>query len=200
MKTFSRSADMSATKHNDVTAILLAGGQGSRMNHKDKAWVEYEGKPLVRHVLDRIEPQVGSVVISRHTGSERDATLPYTCIDDTRAGFTGPLAGIEACCGHVSTPQVLIVPCDTPALPTDLVDRLTDEMNDEVQAVVAHDGETLQVLVCLVRTRVLESITAYLDSGRRSVTGWIETLETRTASFAGQRANFKNINEINDLR
>ena len=47
-----------------ITGVVLAGGQGRRMGGVDKGLVELDGRPLVAWVLERLAPQVGSVLIN----------------------------------------------------------------------------------------------------------------------------------------
>ena len=44
-----------------VSGLVLAGGQGSRMGGVDKGLQPFRGKPMVAHVLERLEPQVDEV-------------------------------------------------------------------------------------------------------------------------------------------
>jgi len=41
-----------------VTALILVGGKGSRMDHQDKGWISYKNKPLIQHAIDIATPQV----------------------------------------------------------------------------------------------------------------------------------------------
>ena len=65
-----------------ITAIVLAGGRGSRMNHRDKAWVEFNGLPLIAHVINRVAPCVDDVIISRNEPNPGYEQWPYRCIAD----------------------------------------------------------------------------------------------------------------------
>ena len=59
----------------DVTGIVLAGGQGRRMGGVDKGLVELDGQPMVAHVLARLAPQVGDVLINANQNAERYARI-----------------------------------------------------------------------------------------------------------------------------
>ncbi len=48
----------------DVTGLVLAGGQGSRMGGVDKGLQEFRGKPMVAHVIERFAPQVDELLIN----------------------------------------------------------------------------------------------------------------------------------------
>ena len=48
----------------DITGIVLAGGMGRRMGGVDKGLVLLDGAPMVAHVIARLAPQVGALVIN----------------------------------------------------------------------------------------------------------------------------------------
>ncbi len=203
----------------DTTAIVLAGGRGSRMNYEEKAWMLHHGKPLLSHVIDSISPQVDMILISRNnTRDPRYDELPYPCFTDI--GFTdieftdrqfaesnsdgevteqkGPLSGISACAHHVKTPLTLVVPCDTPRLPKNLLQKLLAGLG-EASVAVAHDGYCEQPLVFLAKTIALEEINSYLKSGRRSVKGWLEGIDHNRVYFETGSDEFENINTVEQL-
>lgn len=196
----------------DITAIVLAGGQGSRMNFQEKAWLLHHGKPLIRYVIDGIAPHVETIVISRNRDHPGYETQQYTCVADESFStnrfststkddaqrFEGPLAGVVACLPHITTSFALIVPCDTPALPDTLVPRLIESIGEQDVCIV-HDGQQEQPLICLARVSTLHSIADYLATGRRSVKGWLETVEYTRAHFRDTPVAFENINEPEQL-
>ncbi|MEY3746547.1 MAG: hypothetical protein RL194_6, partial [Pseudomonadota bacterium] len=47
-----------------ISGIILAGGLARRMNGVDKGLVEFSGKPMVAHVLARLQPQVDEILIN----------------------------------------------------------------------------------------------------------------------------------------
>ena len=193
----------------DTTAIVLAGGKGSRMNYAEKAWMLHHGKPLLSHVVESISPQVDAILISRNNISDsRSDELPYPCIADIASvakdnegkatGQLGPLSGISACARHVKTSLTLVVPCDTPRLPNDLMRKLLDGLGDASIAVV-HDGNNEQPLVFLARTAALETIDIYLKAGRRSVKGWLKGVNHNRVHFKAGQDEFENINTVDQL-
>ncbi len=123
-----------------VTALILCGGRGSRMGGVDKPLEVFQGQPLVRHVLDRIAPQVGGrVILSANRHHEVYAALGYPVVADGLSDFQGPLAGMlagmEAVSGtagglggesadHWGDHWLLCVSGDSPWLPRDLLVRL----------------------------------------------------------------------------
>ena len=193
----------------DTTAIVLAGGRGSRMDYAEKAWMLHHGKPLLSHVVDSISPQVDTILISRNNIRDpRYDELPYPCIADIAFAANdnggevteqqGPLSGISACARHVKTSLTLVVPCDTPRLPNNLMQKLLGGLADASVA-VAHDGNNEQSLVFLAQTTALEEIDNYLKSGRRSVKGWLDGVNHNRVYFETGSNEFENFNTVDQL-
>ena len=69
-----------------ITGVILAGGQGRRMGGADKGLQELCGRPMAAHVLERLAPQVGAVLISANRNLERYAELGCPVLPDTLHG------------------------------------------------------------------------------------------------------------------
>ena len=74
----------------EATGIILAGGKSSRMNYQDKAWMSYDGEPLIHHAIKRISSQVSQILVSTNNADSRYDKLPYPCIPDLNTNFDGP--------------------------------------------------------------------------------------------------------------
>ena len=109
-----------------VTGLILAGGRGSRMGGTDKGLQPLRGMPMAMHVLWRLAPQVIDVVINANRNLGAYEGFGRTVVPDASADFQGPLAGMLAGLPYCETEWMMVVPCDTPHLPTDLVARLLE--------------------------------------------------------------------------
>ena len=167
------------------------------MNYKDKAWIKYAGKPLLEHVIAEIEHDVDQILISRNEPNPAEDKLPYLLIRDELHDYQGPLAGIASCTSHIENDTVLILPCDVPTLPLNLVTRLIKGIIDFDIAVGSSRG-VIQPLIFGAKTQALSSILAYLDSGKRSVKGWLSARIFTEIDFYPD--TFENINELSQLR
>ena len=70
-----------------VTGVILAGGQSRRMGGGDKGLLELAGRPMLAHVIERLAPQVGRLVINANGDPARFAGLGLPVVADTIAGF-----------------------------------------------------------------------------------------------------------------
>ncbi len=173
---------------------------GRRMGGVDKGLVELETRPMVAHVLERLGPQVGSVVINANQNAERYAAFGHPVVADAVGGFAGPLAGLHAglCCA--TTPFVVTVPCDSPFMPLDLVSRLgTALARGDAQLAVAKTGNQPHPVFALVRRDVLPHLASFLDGGGRKIDAWYATLRVVEVPFDDEAAAFRNINTAAEL-
>ena len=79
-----------------VTGVVLAGGLSRRMGGGDKGLLELAGKPMLRHVIDRLTPQVSTIIINANGDPQRFSAFALPVVADTVEGFVGPLAGVLA--------------------------------------------------------------------------------------------------------
>jgi molybdopterin-guanine dinucleotide biosynthesis protein A len=108
-----------------IFGVILAGGEGRRMAGADKALVPLAGRPLIAHVLDRLEPQVERVLISANGDAARFAGFGCPVVAD--AAPQGPLSGVLSAltvAAGMGATHVVSTPVDTPFLPGDLVPQL----------------------------------------------------------------------------
>lgn len=182
----------------DIAAVILSGGRGTRMGGADKGLVEYQQRPLIEWVLQAIRPQVGEVLISANRNADMYAKYGCRVIADVMPGFSGPLAGVLAAMDAVSTRWLLVVPCDTPHLPADLVQQLLDAAQAAgVPSAVAADAQRAHYTTMLVETRLAESLRDYLGAGQRAVHLWQQAFNPARVIFPD--AWLKNLNRPEDL-
>lgn len=152
-----------------MTGLILAGGQGSRMGGQDKGLLDFHNRPLVEHVIDGLQPQVGKLLISANRNADTYRRYGCMVIADTVEGFQGPLAGFAAAMRVATTPYILTVPCDAPSVPPDLAQRLLTALQTEgAEAAVAHDGFRLQPVYALLPLCLLDDLQTFLAQGGRS--------------------------------
>ncbi|WP_170919511.1 NTP transferase domain-containing protein, partial [Halomonas sp. BC2] len=107
----------------DLTGMILAGGEGRRMGGRDKGLEPFAGLPLVAHTVKRFDGHVHELMINANRNGDAYALFADRVIADAEGGFKGPLMGIYSGLRAARTPWLLVAPCDSPALPHDLVAR-----------------------------------------------------------------------------
>lgn len=183
-----------------ITGVILAGGMGRRMGGQDKGLVEFEGRPLIAHVMDIIAPQAAEIFVNANRNIAAYRRFGHPVIADELEGFQGPLAGVLAAMEQSTTPLLLVVPCDAPYLATDFAQRLLQALEQQqADIAVAHDGERLQPVHALISTSLAPDLRTYLDSGQRKIDRWYEKHALALADFSDQPDSFININTLEQL-
>ena len=180
-----------------VTGIILCGGPGVRLDGADKPLLPWRDSALIEHLVGRLSKQVDAIVIS---ANRNEATYSQygKVVRDELTDYQGPLAGLAACLPHCAGDVAFVCPGDAPLLPDDLVERLRRDI-EQSEAAVAHDGRRRQNLHLILRTALTEELTRYLQSGRRSVHGWLSTLDVVDVDCADYQQAFRNFNTAQDF-
>ena len=185
----------------NITAVILAGGKGSRLGGQDKGLVHYQNKPLIEHLLERITPQVASVIISANRNCSIYAGYGYPVIKDTISDYQGPLAGFSSAMSIAKTDYIITLPCDGPLISNDLVARLQNCLQKNPSKIaVAYDGQRLQPTYALIPINWLSNLNQYLDNGGRKIYQWYAENNAIHCDFSDSPEIFTNINTEKQLR
>ncbi len=180
---------------NEITALILAGGRGSRMGGVDKGLQTFNGMPLALHTLTRLQISggVGEIMINANRNLAAYESFGVPVWPDGLADYAGPLAGFLTGLERCETPYLMTVPCDTPLLPLDLAQRLAAalEAEDAEIAMAAapeagRDGQMqvrTQPVFCLLRLELLESLVRFTQDGGRKIDAWTALHKTAVARF-----------------
>jgi molybdopterin-guanine dinucleotide biosynthesis protein A len=113
----------------EIAGVILAGGLARRMEGRSKALLDLGGRPLISRVIERLKPQVASILLNANADLERLAGFGLPVRADVIPGHAGPLAGILTGLrwARETSPAarwLLSVAVDTPFFPADLAIRL----------------------------------------------------------------------------
>ena len=187
----------------DITALILCGGRAQRMGGQDKGLIPLRNKTLVAWTIDRCRNQVGSIILNANRHIDDYQQYGWPTLSDTQLDFSGPLAGFQVGLINSTTPYVLVMPCDTPLFPSNLVEKLAGAMEqyqvDCTYAVTTeNDEEQAHPVFCLLKKSTLESLNLFLVTGQRKIDRWFATLKHQKVQFDDPTA-FLNINTPEEL-
>jgi molybdopterin-guanine dinucleotide biosynthesis protein A len=180
-----------------VSAAILAGGQSRRFG-RDKSDVLLDGRTLVRHVFEAVQPVADEVMISLGAGSTRPDIPDLIPVRDT-CRDCGPLAGIHACLKMAAQPWLLVVACDLPRIRTASLSLLVSQCTPSNQVIVsgARDGQVQPLCGCYHRS-VLKELEEALFERQFSVMGFIDSI-VRVKRIEVAAEELVNINRPEDL-
>ncbi|MDX2153303.1 MAG: molybdenum cofactor guanylyltransferase [Bryobacteraceae bacterium] len=153
---------------------ILAGGASRRMG-RDKALLEWGGRPLALHIARLLETVVSTVAIVGPP--ERYAHLGLRVVPDLRPG-EGPLAGIEAALAATPAEWNLIVACDQPMLDAAFVTALQrTSLASQADCVIPGSPLEPQPLCAGYHRRCLPCVREALNRGERRVRDLLRRLQ-----------------------
>jgi molybdenum cofactor guanylyltransferase len=201
-----------------ITAIVLAGGRGSRMGGVDKGLQNFRGMPLVMHALMRLQMQEGGLISESMVNANRNLSA-YESMgvsvwpDAVPDEFAGPLAGFLTGLERCESPYLLTVPCDTPLFPLDLAQRLMNALEaQDAEIAIASAPETdeggqthvrPQPVFCLLKASLMESLMSFMQSGGRKIDTWTAQHRVAHVTFdlpSDSPQAFANANTMQELQ
>ena len=185
-------------------AVVLAGGLARRMGGGDKPLVALGGRPLIRHILDRLGPQAAPLALNANGDPARFREFGLPILEDSLPNRPGPLAGILAAldwAAAMAASHVLTVPGDTPFLPDDLARRLEDAIRAGAPAALAASGGRRHPIAGLWPVAARDGLRrAIAEDGLRRVGEWARGLGAVPVDFAIDPFDpFFNLNAPDDL-
>jgi molybdopterin-guanine dinucleotide biosynthesis protein A len=178
----------------EVTLGILAGGRGSRLGGRDKAWLMRDGVPQVVRIARRFDSECVTVLVSANRDLPRHAAHGLSAVED-RIADIGPLGGIEALAAVCETPWMLTIPVDVVDANDGLLRTLAQTGGD---GAVAEDDDGVQPLVALYRVESLRiAVAEVVRAGEFSVQAMQARMQLARVRFSGLR--FGNLNTPEDL-
>ncbi len=161
-----------------VAGVILAGGLSRRMGGGDKSLLSLHNKPLIGHVLERIQKQAAPIALNANGDSSRFSAFGLPIIPDATPNFVGPLAGVLAGLRWAakSAPDVRFIvtsACDTPFFPLDLVEQLLGAIDKACPRIaLAASGGKVHPVFGLWPIALAGDLTLSLEAGTRKVLDW----------------------------
>jgi molybdopterin-guanine dinucleotide biosynthesis protein A len=148
---------------------------------------------MLAHVVDRLAPQVGRLIINANGDPARFARLGLPVVADTVPGFAGPLAGVLAGMrwSQANAPAgrwIATAAGDAPLLPRDFVARSLAALRGLPGGIaLAQSRGALHPVIGLWPVALADDLEAQLAAGVRKVLAWTDRHGTVPVPFATVR-------------
>jgi molybdenum cofactor guanylyltransferase len=163
------------------------------MGGGDKCLQDLGGRPMLRHVIDALRPQVGQLVLNANGDPARFAAFGLPVVADPIEGFVGPLAGVLAGMrwSQAHAPEAIFIATastDAPFLPENLVSRLRGALADRPGAIaLARSGGEVHPVIGLWPVALADDLEHELRAGVRKVLHWTDRHGTIGVDFPTRR-------------
>ncbi len=187
-------------------AVILAGGSSRRMGGGNKCLKELKGKPILAHVIERLEQQTSHLAVNANDAPSLFLEFGLPVLPDIVPNYAGPLAGVLTAMEWVGRNWshdnwVMTVPGDVPFIPAILPKRLQDSAGegfDLVAPTTAADSHFLCGLWRLQQAKALRD--ALVKTELRAVKDWIAQIRVRKVPIEpGRGDSFMSVNTLADL-
>jgi len=185
----------------DVEGFILVGGASRRMG-RDKALLEFGGRPL----LDRIAHELSAVTSAVSLVGARQTHSSFKNVPDVYEQW-GALGGIHAALMAAKTDWAAVVACDLPFVTRALFERLVAFVSNTTDAVVPiqPDGRPQPVCALYRVAACLPEIESLVATGEHTPRALLATVRTRCVEFSeirdlpGAEHFFFNLNRPGDV-
>jgi molybdopterin-guanine dinucleotide biosynthesis protein A len=190
---------MTTTDSLTLSAVLLAGGQGSRLGGRDKGLMDWHGQPVASHLTRRLRLVAAPVMISCNRNLEQYRQWADTLVVDSVPEYPGPLAGIVEAMKLCRTSHLLVIPCDVPHLPVELLQSLVAQARGRPECVwLVRVGEHCQPLVSIIPASLCPSLVQSWETGQRSPLHWMLAQSSQVLQLPADDPRMHNANTAQD--
>lgn len=158
----------------DITGVILVGGKSRRMG-RDKAFLPWEGAPLIDRTLSVFRANFASVLLVGD-GAERFADYGCTVIPDIYPGSA--LGGLYTGLFHADRQYIFAASCDLP-FPNLALLRYLCSLKDGYDCVVPHSAQGMEPLFAVYAKSALPAMLALLEEGDFKILRLYPKLNTR---------------------
>jgi len=187
-----------------VTSIILAGGKNLRLG-RNKALETLDGKSLVEHVIERVEPLSERILI---VTSHEKFDLPVSVKAEMLADLypdKGPLGGIYTGLAASRSLYNIVVACDMPFLNTELLNYMLGLSRDFDAVVPRLEEGMIEPLHSIYSRGCLDNMKKRLEGNELKVHSFLKTVRVRyiereeSQKLDPELLSFFNINHQSDI-
>lgn len=185
----------------NVTTAIMAGGKSSRMG-TDKSFVPILGKPMIEHVLERVDGLGKERIIITNRPQEYSHLGLKTFSDVYKD--RGPLGGLHAALHFASNPFVLVIACDMPWLNRELLEHMLS-LRKTADIIVPRWTRHPEPLHAIYANACLAPIEESLNANNLKVVAFYGRMKVcflgrdEIAKFDPNGRSFSNVNTPEDL-
>ncbi|NLA48403.1 MAG: molybdenum cofactor guanylyltransferase [Bacteroidales bacterium] len=174
----------------NVTAVILAGGENSRMGGVDKGMLPVKNLPMIQYIAKQLESYFGEIIIGGKAGSY--SFLGYRIIPDVSEKM-GPLMGIYSCLLASASDLNFITACDIPDIRIGLVREMIRLSTESDIVVPVSADNNYEPLHGIYRKSVIPVAAELLKEKRLRLSDLFVKMKTIYVPFDG-RGWYYNIN------
>jgi molybdopterin-guanine dinucleotide biosynthesis protein A len=177
-----------------ATAIVMAGGGSVRMG-QDKSMLPVEGRPMIEHIVNQLNPHFSQVLISSDDKAKY-GFLGVDVIEDEVEG-RGPLGGIASGLKVSANELNFVLACDIPEIHMACVRAMLRQGRDYDAVVPKSGAGRYEPLFAVYKKSILGAIESALNSGDYRIMDAISSCRIKYVEVDNSEL-MKNLNTMED--
>jgi len=193
-----------------ILGVIIAGGKSGRMqSNAPKCLLDFNGKSILSHIIDRAKLQVDHLIINANSDDHAFTDTGLTVIPDEISGQQGPLAGMHTAMvwAKENISDDCLIACfasDVPLVPLDYVEKLNDVRNaKDADIAFATSNEKDHPVFVLLPVSLYDDLHKTLTiENSRAIYKWLKKHKTVEVDFQNENGidPFFNVNTPEDLK
>ncbi|MEL7496050.1 MAG: molybdenum cofactor guanylyltransferase [Planctomycetota bacterium] len=198
----------SSDRQNRLGAVILAGGQSTRLG-RNKTELQFKGATFLECVVNRVAEVASDIVIVGPIDAALHQLPDHIELAEDERTNSGPLEGIRVGLKALSVrcEFCFVTSCDVPLLQPDLIRFLLARLKQSGKdAIVPHAGERIYGMTAIYRTSMHELVNQRIESGQLRVSDLAAATEAVMVTTEELKAidpplvSLRNINSTEDYR
>jgi molybdenum cofactor guanylyltransferase len=185
------------------TGVILSGGQNTRMNRENKAFLDVGGRSIVERILSVYRFFFDDIILVTNSPEEY-LDLDVRIVTDIIKNRCS-LAGLHSGLFHADNHWAMVLACDLPFVKKDLVQVLLDHVREPYSVIIPETSKGLEALFAVYSKDNLGSMEKALRQDRKKIQGTFKSGRVYKVSEKRLRAadpdllSFYNINRPQEL-
>jgi molybdopterin-guanine dinucleotide biosynthesis protein A len=178
-----------------MSAILLAGGKSTRMG-QDKAFMQWNGKRFLEHVIEAAKSVSSKVILSGD--KDRLSEFGLEIIEDMEKD-NGPVFALASCFAELADENVLVLSCDVPQINAKDLDFLIGKQKLDADVTCYEYKGKVMPLIGIYSPSSFMAFKNAMENGERKLFSVLNGLKVNTVKYEGVDG-LMNINTLQDLK
>jgi molybdenum cofactor guanylyltransferase len=190
---------------NNITGVILAGGEGKRFRGIIKANIVVDGRTIISRIIDVFKEIFGETILVTNTPYEFMEFDEICTITGDVFLNKGPLGGIHSALFNAKKDSIFVVGGDMPFLDRDIIlNQIKFFEKNNCDSIVPVLGQNIEPLHGIYKKSVLGSLEKYLSSDNNyAIRGFLKEIDIcyfPVEDSEKSRLAFTNINSPEDLK
>jgi len=163
--------------NNDISAVIMIGGQSKRMGGGIKSLITFNNKSIFDRIFERLTSQINKIIINCNDQEKSFEKYQLPILKDLKQGYLGPLAGIHSAMHWLNlndhqTKWLITIPGDTPFIPMNIVSKFKKKMSEQTKIILARSGQNTHPIIGAWHISLFSSLDEHLNKGTRKILAW----------------------------